>query len=391
MKTLERKHPLENRGFTLVELMVSTTIISLLMVVLTTMVNQFSQTWRYASSKVASFQAARDGFESMTRKLSQATLNTYWDLYYVNIGGRQAPKDFVRQSQLRFVCGPMSRLAPDKSRLTHGIFFQAPLGMVDDNASLGPMDNLLNTWGYFIEEGDDTLMRPSFLNGRVPVRHRSRLMELMQPAEAMSVYDLDPKGAQTPLPGDQLSWFRPALTANPRPVRAIADNIVALIIWPKLANAEAEARRDQGKSPLSPNYLYDSSLLTFKSQRYGSAISPVYLNEGAKLVTASDPQEAADINPKNQLPPIVQVTMVAVDEPSAARTEDGGVKDGIQKLTQGLFEIACPPGTRSNGETQYNKDVKEMEQRMVNAKMTYRIFQTNVLIRGAKWSTSQTK
>lgn len=391
MKPTARKSHFGCKGFTLVELMLSTAIIALLMLVLAAMVNQFSQTWRYTTNKVESFQAARDGFESMTRKLSQATLNTYWDLYYVKIGGRQAPADFIRQSQLRFVSGPVAKLAPDNSRFTHAVFFQAPLGMVNDSASLGAMRNLLNTWGYFLEESDDTLLRPSFLAGRVPVRTRCRLMELMQPSEAMSVYDLDPKGAPNPIPGDQLVWFRSALLANPRPVRAIADNVVALIVWPKLADADGNARRDQGKSPLSPNYLYDSSLLTFKSQRFGSAISPIYLNDGAKLVNASDLQEAADINPKNQLPPIVQVTMVAIDERSAIRLEDSGLKNGIQKLTEGLFQVACAPGTRSNEETQYTRDLQTMEQRLVTAKATYRIFETNVLIRGAKWSASQTK
>ncbi len=391
MSTVKRYRSFGSTAFTLVELMVSTAIISLLMLILAAMVNQFSQTWRYTTNRVESFQAARDGFESMTRKLSQATLNTYWDLYYVNVAGRQAPKDFIRQSQLRFVSGPVAKLAPTNNRYTHAVFFQAPLGMVNDRASLSAMRNLLNTWGYFLEEGDDSLLRPSFLEGRVPLRTRCRLMELMQPAEAMSVYDLDPKGATTQVPGDQLVWFRSALVASPRPVRALADNIVALIIWPKLANADENTRWDQGKSPLSPNYLYDSSLLTFKSQRFGSATAPVYLNDGATLMNQTDLQEAADINPKNQLPPIVQVTMVAIDEQSAIRLEDSGKKDGVIKLTDGLFQVACRPGTRSSQVTQYTQDLQTMEQRLVTAKVSYRIFETNVLIRGAKWSTAQSK
>jgi len=391
MKTLKRKLGEAYPAFTLVELMVSTAIISLLMVILTTMVNQFSQTWRYASSKVEAFQAARDGFESMTRKLSQATLNTYWDLYYVNIGGRQAPKDFLRQSQLRFISGSIAKLAPDSSRFTHGVFFQAPLGVVEDRAGLGSMKDLLNTWGYFVEEGDDTLLRPSFLQGRVPIRRRGRLMELMQPAEAMSVYDLDPKGAPSPVAGDQLRWFRSALEGSSRPVRSIAENIVGLIIWPKLSATDSNARRDLGQSPLSPDYTYDSSLLSFKSAKFGSATSPIILNEGAKVNNPNDPTDAATINPKNQLPPIVQVTLVAIDEQSAARIEAQGTSGNFHQFTDGLFQVACAPGTRSNQQTQYDSDLKTMEQRLVNAKVTYRIFTTNVLIRGAKWSVAQTK
>lgn len=391
MSLVARYRSLKRKAFTLVELMVSTAIISLLMLILVAMVNQFSQTWRFTTKKVEGFQSARDGFESMTRKLSQATLNTYWDFYYVNIGGRKVPKDFIRQSQLRFVSGPTAKLAPDNMRYTHGVFFQAPLGVVNDKANLGTMRDLLNTWGYFIEEGDDALLRPAFLEGRVPLRTRCRLMELMQPTESLSVYDLDQRAADSPLTGDQLGWFRLALGATPRPVRAVADNIVALIIWPKLAAGDENARRDQGKSPLSPNYLYDSALLSFKSQRMGSVAAPIYLNDGAKLLNQSDMQEAADINPKNQLPPILQVTMVAIDEQSAVRLEDSGSKDGIRKLTDGLFQVACTPGTRTTQETQYSQDLRTMEQRLVTAKATYRIFETNVLIRGAKWSTAQTK
>jgi len=378
-------------AFTLVELMVSTSIIALLLLMVAGMVDQFTRTWKGARGKIGTFQAARDGFEAMARKISQATLNTFWDLYYVNIGGRQAPTDFVRQSQLRFLSGPMAKLAPDNSRLTHGIFFQAPLGVVEDGATLGAMDNLLNTWGYFIEEADDTQTRPAFLADRVPVRRRPRLMELMQPAEAMSVYDLDPKGQTSPVPGDQLRWFKPALSGSARPVRVIAENVVALILRPKLAKREENIRRDQGKSPLAPNYVYDSSLLTFKSKRYGSAVAPIYLNEGAQVVTASDPSDAAQINPKNQLPPIVQVTMVAVDEDSAAKLEEKSGGHAVRDLSAGLFEVACAVGTRSNEETRFESDLKQMEQRLVAARVNYRIFTTNVAIRAAKWSAAQTK
>jgi len=378
-------------GFTLVEMLVSVSVLSLIMVVLVSMTNQISQTWRSTTGKIEQFQQAREGFESMTRKLSQATLNTFWDLYYVDVGGRKTPRDFIRQSQLRFISGPMAKLAPNSRRPTHGVFFQAPLGFVDDSQKLGTMENLLNTWGYFIEVGDDSDTRPDFLGTRVPARWRSRLMEVMQPTESLSVYDLDQKGAEQPVAGDQLRWFRTALAGPKRPVRPIAENIVALIVWPKLSKQEEDIRRDDGKSVLAPNYVYDSSLLSYKSSRFGSVVSPIYLNEGAKLVSASNLQEAAEINPKNQLPPVVQVTMVALDELSASRFKDLKGNDASLDLVKGLFEIGCVFGTRANAETQYEKDLKEMEKRMIEAKLTYRIFTTNVSIRGAKWSASQTK
>jgi len=388
--------PGKSPAFTLVEMMVSVSVLALIMLVLVSMTNQISQTWRSTTGKIEQFQGARDGFESMTRKIGQATLNTYWDMYYVTISGRQAPRDFVRQSQLRFVSGPMAKLAPDPNRPTHGIFFQAPLGFVEDSQDLGAMENLLNTWGYFVEVDDESDSQPDFLAGRVPNRWRSRLMELMQPAELMSVYDLDPKGGTVPQPGSdasrkQLEWFSKSLTGPKRPVRPIAENIIALIIWPKLSKQDEDLRRKAGKSVLAPEYIYDSSLLTFASGQLGTPLQPIRLNVGAKLKNNSDLGEAAEINPKNQLPPIVQVTMVAVDELSASRLQDTKGNNATIDLVNGLFSVACAFGTAESAQTKYEQDLKELERRIVEAKLTYRVFSTNVSIRGAKWSTSQSK
>ena len=213
-------------GFTLVELMVSTAIIGLIMIVLVQMTNQMSKTWRSATEKIEKFQEARDGFEAMTRRLSQATLNTYWD-YLDQTGAPRNPnvtsaafKSFIpfmygRRSSLRFASGPMSQipagtsgtpsvavLSADQARPTHGIFFQAPFGLVTDTdtqpaklnqtaltSGYSVMNNLLNTWGYFVETGNDTL-RPSFVDpatnpsAHVRTRWRSRLMEFTAPLRA---------------------------------------------------------------------------------------------------------------------------------------------------------------------------------------------------------------
>jgi len=221
-------------------------------------------------------------------------------------------------------------------------------------------------------------------------------MELMQPAESMSVYDLDPKGGTAPLPGSdsgrrQLEWFSKSLTGASRPVRPVAENIIALVIWPKLSKQDEDLRRASGKSVLSPNYTYDSSLLSFTSGQVGSPQFPIFLNDGAKLKNKSDLGEASEINPKNQLPPIVQVTMVAVDELSASRLNDAKGNKATIDLVEGLFTSACAFGSPLSAQTQYEQDLKELEKRIVAAKLTYRVFSTNVSIRGAKWSTSQTK
>src|SRR5437867_2293961 len=80
-------------GFTLVEVMVSMAILVLLLLVLVSITDATRKTWSYTSSKIEQFQDAREAFESITRKLSQATLNTYWD--YDN---PLTPTRYLRQS-----------------------------------------------------------------------------------------------------------------------------------------------------------------------------------------------------------------------------------------------------------------------------------------------------
>ena len=91
-------------------------IIILLLLVLVGMVNQTSNIWRGTTGRIEQFRQARDGFEAMTRRLSQATLNTYLD--YVDASGNPrssasmapnlasfVPARYVRQSELRMLSG----------------------------------------------------------------------------------------------------------------------------------------------------------------------------------------------------------------------------------------------------------------------------------------------
>jgi uncharacterized protein (TIGR02599 family) len=84
-------------GFTLVELLVSVGLITLIALLLASMTNATASTWRYTTGRIEQFRSAEMAFEAVTRRLSQATLNTYWD--YDNPA---APRKYVRQSDLRF-------------------------------------------------------------------------------------------------------------------------------------------------------------------------------------------------------------------------------------------------------------------------------------------------
>jgi uncharacterized protein (TIGR02599 family) len=343
------------KAFTLVELLVATALMTLLLLFLVTMTDSTAKTWRYASSKTEQFQEARVAFEAMTRRLSEATLNTYWDIEYVKVGKPEVeiPNRYIRQSELRFISGPMRNLTRKQTYPTHGVFFQAPAGFVEDTTNKGAMTNLLNTSGFFLEISDQDPSLPQFLQGTVPKSRRSRLMEFKEPSEKLSVYrSADPKNRD---------WFTTPLFSSTPPVRRLADNVVALVILPKLTPQDELAR--VGSPPLAPAYFYDS--------------------------TTNNPDP--NINPKNQLPPVLQVTMVAIDELSASRlalqfptSADLGLETGklFNDSTKLEDKAEGPPADREGDLTKFQSSLSGLN-------LTYRVFTTNVSIRGAKWSRAQ--
>ena len=371
-------------AFTLIEVLVSTAIIALVMLVLVSVVDQTSRTWRYTTEKIEKFQEARDGFESMTRKLSQATLNTYWEYLgtvppSTTLGPRDKnvgtnlyqnfiPKMYGRMSELRFKSGPMMGNnsivsgGAANNRPWHGVFFQAPFGVVENTATdEKSLNNLLNTWGYYLEVGDDD-DRPTWIPEAVArKRWRSRLMEFSQSAESMVMND-------TSYSDTTSNWFSLSLNSANPPKRTVAENIIALIILPKLSKQDEDYRASRaGYVPyLSPNYIYDST----------RTVNP-------PGVPGIDP---GGINPKNQLPPIVHVTMVAIDDRSAQRFVD---QNG-QALVIGPAQGTRFTATSQNMERPQTGDLAQYERALIAMGLTYRIFSTNVSIRGAKWSRAQT-
>lgn len=363
---MKRSENGREEAFSLIELLVATVILLGIAAILISTTGQAGQIFKRTAGKIEQFGEARRAYENVTRRLAEATLNTYWDYAYKTVGTSRVPSGYVRQSELRFRSGPMQTLIPsgDIYRPTHGVFFQAPAGLVEDQATLSTLDQSLNTWGFFLEVGDDRALRPAFLEDHVPVRLRSRLMELREPTERLSVYNP---------PGNNNSnwWFANSINqAEERPVRVLAENVVALVILPRLSQAD-ESARGTGKPVLSPKYDYDST----RTSNYQPPLSP------------PDPE----INPKNQLPPVVQVIMVAIDEVSGARLaqEHGDAKDlGIQ--TEDLFKDSLLLEDNPKSSPPGDGELSTLEQQLIEQRVSYRIFSTNVAIRGAKWSKAQT-
>ena len=160
-------------GFSLPELLVAMTVLSVLLLMLTEVLTQVQKTWTYSEARISQFREARVAFDVISKNLAQAELNTYWD-YDRDQTGRVIR--YKRQSELHFVTGRADQLGLPSGSSSHAVFFQAPLGFSNDYRGLNA---LYNARGYYLLFGDDSLYRPSFVRGAL--RYRYRLMEYRPP------------------------------------------------------------------------------------------------------------------------------------------------------------------------------------------------------------------
>lgn len=404
MNTLPLTRKRSASAFTLVELMVSMGLILGLMVLLVTTVDQTQSLWNRTSSKATQFQTARYAFEVMARRLSQATLNTYWRPHDPSLTNAVADFQFRRHSELQFLSGPTSKIftSPSIAGLNadpvnayplHSMFFQAPLGQTeetvdgrDDELRFAALSEMLTACGYFVEYGEDP-DRPDFLpRDKFPPKVAFRLMELTMPGERLTIYqrpgdevssNVEPRvlneqdgpyvGLVDMVGTPEAGWIRPrwmkeALrrgdgTASARfhYARVMAENVIGLIVLPKIPPEDRQNRSDLN---LAPSYSYDS----WRIMRGDSG--------------KADPVTGAR---DSLLPPIVQLVMIAIDAPSAARLDSK--LDEPPSWTEGLFE-------KVEDEQQLQDDLEKLETVLRDdpARLNHRVFTTDVVLRGSKWS-----
>ncbi|MEC7862496.1 MAG: Verru_Chthon cassette protein C [Verrucomicrobiota bacterium] len=349
MNILKKRILASNRAFTLLELMVSMVVLSLIMMLVFRMLDSTTRTWSNAQARVSTFKEARVAFEGMTRRISQAMLNTYFDYQYPGNNPQQRPRGYERKSDLHFISGKGEDLLAVGRYPTHCIFFQAPLSFSVDpnNRSFG---SLLNSWGYYIQRNTDRDQIPEFFpSGALEDRERYRLMEYRPPTENLKVYASDLKTRYN------TDWFRPdvmnnAATEAGKPFSIpIAENIIALIIEPKTSNAI------DSTNSLAPDYEYDS-------RRY------------QKKRNEKDPT-------KHQLPPLIEVTMVAIDEKSALK---------LEQTNGGALPSDLVPPNLFQEVNSYDEDLRELKEKLNAYKppITYRVFHETVGIRASKFSDS---
>lgn len=339
------------RGITLLELLTAMAILAAVLALVFSVLSHSIGVWRQANSKIDAFQNARVAFESMTRRLGQATLNTYWDYYDKDFlplrlstnNTNFLPKYYGRYSDLHFLSGSASALIPTlppgySALSTQAVFFTVPMGLTT-NTNYRPLPDLLNACGYFVAFGGDDVTRPSVVSGRI--NYRWRLLELTAAAETLGVFDNAIKDPS------RRSWFAAPIAAGQ--VRPLADNIIALIIWPRLATLN-----DPEGTSIASDYAYDSRT----NAQWSGNLQP--------------PQA-------HQLPPTLQVTMVAIDEASAIRLQDGSTPPPA---------IANALANCFNGSVlQYTDDLqKKLEPALTSLNINFRVFTTTIILRESRWS-----
>ncbi len=304
---------------------------------LTELLNQVQKTWTYSENRISQFREARVGFDVITKNLSQASLNTYWD-YERDDDGKVLR--YKRQSELNFVTDQSSDLNLDGQTMTHGLFFQAPLGRSDRYNNLSA---LYNARGYYVEFGDDKKFKPSFVNAAPKFRYR--LMEYLPPAEENQIYNDGDEERYNDEDPVYDKWYNYQMDEFTHP---LADNIIALIISPR--ESVVDAGSDSEASRIAPAYSYNSN----------------------------KPNPRFNGNPPQQVPPLVKVTMVAIDEASAIRFDRGGAQPQ---------EVASAVSGKFENTSEFSKDLEALEQSLRDSDVNYRVFSSMVPIRSSKWST----
>lgn len=316
-------------AFTVLELLASMAVLMVVAVLSYSILNSTMAAWKAHKARLNPFEGARTAFEILTNRLGQATLNTYWDY-----NDPANPTRYLRQSELHFIAGKASELIPDVPNTgMDAVFFVAPLGF-SDTPALDPLVKMLTACGFYVRFSDDP-SRPDFLDGRVENRFRFRLYQFLQPAEQLSVYNGNA--------GLSRQWFRAGVEEWSFPM---VDNVIGLIIRVKYPTPS-----------------------------------------GDEVAYAYDTRDGSPANPKpnfHQLPPVVAVTMVAIDEDSARRLAE-------------KFGSAMPPILPAAGAfadpAEYEGDLRDWEQLLRGQgapglpKITFRFLNAEIPIRGARWSS----
>jgi uncharacterized protein (TIGR02599 family) len=304
--------------------MVAAAVFILLVASLVGLTNQAAQAVKSGAAKIVSSQGARAGFDLLSKNLAQATLNTYW-----RADNPDVPRNYVRSSDLHFLIQAAGANGIGYPGTGQGVFFQAPLGHTADSISYGGLPSLLNTVGYYIDYTKEPL--PGVPNPP-QARWRFRLMQLLVPAERMKAF-------ASRAGGDRFSWFKPPNFQDC--VQPVSDNVIALVLRATQSNGGDVAG-------LNGRFPYDS-----------------------RVDGTPQPPTA------HQMPPAVEVAMVALEEASAARLGGGETPPSV--ITDALQGLFLDTGLM-------DEDLAELESRLAAERLGFRTYRTSVAIQESRWS-----
>lgn len=347
----------KNRAFTLVEILVSTSLLLLLVTIIGGFIHQVSSITRKTRSDIEGFQNARLALDAITSKLSLAELNPYWDYYDQNNTRitdylKQEPFSYGFYSELQFICTPLKSIGIDSPTSSHGVFFQAQIGYTRDK-NLAFSKNLLNTVGYYCGAYNEALPF-SFLKST----KRYALMELMPPAEDVNPYSQIFQSS--PTENSNLSWFSNYISTTNKGLYTspVADNILSVVFFPHypvfddISTIQIEKRKPA--NCLTPNFFYDS-------RKISASGSPILLSRenGSTWTTTW----------LHRLPPLIDVYIIAMDEATAQKISD--FPDHLKSVFKGdLF-------TNPN---QLSSDLEIIIQRSKKEKINIRWFKKTVIL-----------
>lgn len=319
------------RGFSILELLVAMTVLVLMLVLLLPVVSNVT---RVTTSNPPTFQEARTAFETMTRLLGQALLNTYWDY-----DDPRNPQRYVRASELHFVGGPAPTLTGFPGTAGSAVFFQAPLSQGADR-ELKSQPGLLNSVGFYTRFSESEHL-PSYLQSEKSATAAWRLWMYLQPAEDFAVYSLYNGSPQA---ASNLSWFRSDLNTAARN-HVLANNVILLLI-------RASYKNSAGQQVMS--YAYDS-----RPMPSGTA-QPVEMH---------------------QIPPLLHASLVVIDQRTADRLLLASNGQSYNLIPGDLFSDA----------SEYTADMTRLQDHLNSrpigdVPIHYRIFEAAIPMSSAKWS-----
>jgi uncharacterized protein (TIGR02599 family) len=412
------------RGFTLVEMMAAIAVLMVLLVIIAMATTGARTTITRSQATLGAFATARTAFENLTDKLSQATLNTYLDYYgftqAASVSGPMVsrgvfmaqhgsettftPQLFGRCSDLQF------RIMQNQQHSYYGqeIYFQTPAAFSATTAYQSTQ-GLLNSCSYFVQycsdagssgyrpgagPGNPTNILPGAANWRY------RLMQGLEPSENMSTYSITTAAVNassssvasqtTYLPWQTNIQNKGSSSTLATNVVPVADNVIMLSFWPRLPlknDAAGTGQQLLGGYDGTTKYIYDSqvNILNMFSTYNPGATTPV--------IPLQKPWD-------EQLPPIVEVTMVVIDEASAARLASTVTTPGNEPALIASTSLVggVPAGalihngansyTTTTGANTLATDLQATENALIAAHLNFRIMSSYVLMREAKWSSS---